>query len=105
MEKEEEKLSQNIKLADKENKEKKEKTNEESEAFKKIKDYLKKSPASDRLDFTQNLLKMAQELGKDLTISGILPSFKTLAKDNDSVKMALVDQILPIASFTIESHE
>lgn len=105
MENEEKKLSDNIKLANKDNKETKEKKNEESEAFKKIKDYLKKSPASDRLDFTQNLLKMAHELGKDLTISGILPSFSTLSRDNDSIKMALVDQILPIASFTIESHE
>lgn len=105
IENEEKKLSDNIKLANKDNKDKSEQPDEESEAFKKIKDYLKKSPASDRLDFTQNLLKMAQELGKDLTISGILPSFGTLSKDNDNIKMALVDQILPIASFTIESHE
>ena len=71
----------------------------------KIKEYLKKSPANDRLDFTQNLLKMAQELGKQLTISGVLPSFKILANDNDHIKMALIEQILPIASFTMETND
>ena len=78
---------------------------QESEAFIKIRDYLKRSPAADRLDFTQNLLKMAQELGKQLTISGILPSLQLLANDNDSIKIALIDQLNPIASFLIESHD
>lgn len=102
MEEEEKKLSDNIKKA---NKEQPAKIDEESEAFKKIKEYLKKSPSNDRLDFTQNLLKMAQELGKLLTISGVLPSFKILSTDNDSIKIALIEQILPIASFLIESHD
>ena len=102
IENEEKMLSDNIKKADKQHPTQ---INEESEAFKKIKEYLKKSPANDRLDFTQNLLKMAQELGKQLTISGVLPSFKILASDNDNIKIALIEQILPIGSFLIESHE
>lgn len=48
---------------------------------------------------------MAQELGKQLTINGILPSFKILANDNDSIKVALVDQIHSIASYVIDSHD
>lgn len=102
MEEEEKKLSDNIKKADK--KEHAEQS-EESEAFRKIKDYLKKSPANDRLDFTQNLLKMAQELGIQLTITGVLPSFKILARDNDNIKIALIEQVNPIARFLITSHE
>lgn len=98
MENEEKKLSDNIKKANKE-------ISEENEAFKKIREYLKKSPQADRLDFTQNLLKMAQELGKQLTINGILPSFKILASDSDSIKIALIEQVNPIASFLVESPE
>lgn len=102
IEEEEKKLSDNIKKTNKEVAEKKEQ-NEESEAFRKIKEYLNKSPAADRLDFTQNMLKMAQELGKQLTVSGILPSFKLLATDNDSIKVALIEQVNSIASFLIQS--
>lgn len=46
---------------------------------------------------------MAQELGKQLTISGVLPSFKILASDNDNIKIALIEQVNAIASFLIES--
>jgi hypothetical protein len=28
-----------------------------------------------------------------------------LSRDNDSIKIALIEQILPIASFLIESHD
>jgi hypothetical protein len=98
MDNEEKKLSENIKKGNKEE-------SEENEAFKKIRDYLKKSPAADRLDFTQNLLKMAQELGKQLTINGILPSFKILASDNENIKIALAEQVNPIASFLIDSPD
>lgn len=48
---------------------------------------------------------MAQELGKHLTITGVLPSFKILASDNDSIKIALVEQVNSIASYLIESPE
>lgn len=48
---------------------------------------------------------MAQELGKQLTVSGVLPSFKILASDNDSIKIALIEQVNAIASFLIESHD
>lgn len=48
---------------------------------------------------------MAQELGKQLTINGILPAFKILASDNDSIKIALIEQVNPIASFLIETPE
>ena len=49
------------------------------------------------------MLKMAQELGKQLTVSGILPSFKLLATDNDSIKIALIEQVNSIASFLIQA--
>mmetsp|Transcript_10276 Transcript_10276/g.11523 ORF Transcript_10276/g.11523 Transcript_10276/m.11523 type:complete len:89 (-) Transcript_10276:2027-2293(-) len=51
------------------------------------------------------MLKMAQELGKHLTITGILPSFKILASDNDSIKIALIEQVNSIASFLIDKKE
>jgi serine/threonine-protein phosphatase 4 regulatory subunit 1 len=47
---------------------------------------------------------MAQELGKDLTIAGVLPSFKILASDNDQIKIALIEQVNSIASFLIENN-
>jgi hypothetical protein len=98
MENQEKDLSENIKKGNQE-------LSEENEAFIKIRDYLKRSPAADRLDFTQNLLKMAQELGKQLTINGILPSFKILSGDNENIKMALIDQVTPIATFLIGTPE
>jgi hypothetical protein len=102
MDEEEKKLSDNIKKG---NKLEQNEPKEESEAFRKIKDYLKNSPANDRLDFTQNLLKMAQELGKELTMLGVLPSFKILARDNDSIKIALIEQVNAIAGYLIGSPE
>ena len=72
---------------------------QKNEAFEKIKQFLQRSPAAERLDFTQNLMRMASQLGPTLTVDGLLPALKLLTVDTNDVKKALIDQVVPLISF------
>ena len=78
---------------------------QKNEAFEKIKQFLQRSPVAERLDFTQNLMRMASQLGPALTVEGLLPALKLLTVDTNDVKKALIDQVVPLISFLQESRE
>lgn len=91
MEEEEKKLGIAIRSGDSEAEDSVKKEKKESRAFGKIKNFLASASTNDRLDFTQNILMMAQELGPKLTLDGIYPAFRLLSLNNEAVKIALIE--------------
>ena len=69
----------------------------------RIKGYLMNSNSDDWLTFVQNIMTMANQLGEELTLSGIYPAFEIISNNNETIKQALIDQFLPLAQFTTKS--
>jgi hypothetical protein len=52
-----------------------------SQSFEKIKNFLKRSPPIEKLEFTQGLLNFANKIEKRFLIEGLLPALKLLVRD------------------------
>lgn len=70
-------------------------------AYNKVKNFIITSSTNEVIDFTVNLTRMAQQLGRDLAIDCIVPNFALLKRNSFKVQIALVEQLYSLASFII----
>jgi hypothetical protein len=61
-----------------------------------IKTYIKNFNHNDKLDFTQGLLNFANKIEKKFLVDGLVMSLHILAKESSDIKIALLDQFIPL---------
>lgn len=61
-----------------------------------IKQYIKNFNHNDKLDFTQGLLNFANKIEKKFLVEGLVMSLNILAKESSDIKVALLDQFIPL---------
>jgi hypothetical protein len=61
-----------------------------------IKTYIKNFNHNDKLDFTQGLMNFANKIEKRFLVEGLVMSLHILAKESSDIKIALLDQFIPL---------
>lgn len=61
-----------------------------------IKAYIKNFNHNDKLDFTQRLMNFANTLDKRHLVDGLVMSLQNLAEESADIKVALLDQFIPL---------
>jgi hypothetical protein len=61
-----------------------------------IKTYIKNFNHNDKLDFTQGLMNFANKIEKKFLVDGLVMSLHILAKESSDIKIALLDQFIPL---------
>lgn len=69
-----------------------------------IKDQIAKFSTNDKLDFTQGLLGFANQIDKRYLVDGLIMSLHILAKETPEIKLALLDQFLPLMQLVQEKR-
>ena len=67
-----------------------------------IKTYIKNFNHNDKLDFTQGLLNFANKIEKKFLVDGLVMSLHILAKESSDIKIALLDQFIPLIQLVQE---
>ena len=61
-----------------------------------IKTYIKNFTENDKLDFTQGLMNFANKIDKRWLVDGLVMSLYLLATESAKIKVALLDQFIPM---------
>lgn len=61
-----------------------------------IKQYIKNFNSNDKLDFVQRLMNFANIIEQRYLVEGLVMSLHILAKENSDIKIALLDQFIPL---------
>lgn len=61
-----------------------------------IKQYIKNFNSNDKLDFVQRLMNFANIIEQRYLVEGLIMSLNSLTKENSDIKMALLDQFIPL---------
>ena len=67
-----------------------------------IKAYIKNFNHNDKLDFTQRLMNFANTLDKRFLVDGLVMSLQNLAQEGADIKVALLDQFIPLIQLVQE---
>jgi len=67
-----------------------------------IKTYIKNFNHNDKLDFTQRLMNFANMIEKRHLVEGLVMSLHVLAKESAEIKIALLDQFIPLIQLVQE---
>ena len=67
-----------------------------------IKTYIKNFNHNDKLDFTQGLMNFANKIEKRFLVDGLVMSLHILAKESSDIKIALLDQFIPLIQLVQE---
>ena len=67
-----------------------------------IKQYIKNFNHNDKLDFTQRLMNFANIIEKKNLVEGLVMSLYILAKESSEIKIALLDQFIPLIQLVQE---
>lgn len=67
-----------------------------------IKTYINNFNHNDKLDFTQGLLNFANKIEKKFLVEGLVMSLNILAKQSSDIKVALLDQFIPLTQLIQE---
>ena len=67
-----------------------------------IKQYIKNFNHNDKLDFTQRLMNFANIIEKRYLVDGLVMSLQVLAKESSEIKIALLDQFIPLIQLVQE---
>ena len=77
---------------------------QKSQAYEKIRTFIKKSSAQEKLEFTQGIINFAHKIDKKFLIDGLLPNLERLTKEKEAdIKIALIDQFIPIINYLSEA--
>ena len=61
-----------------------------------IKHYIKNFNSNDKLDFVQRLMNIANIIEQRYLVEGLVMSLYILAKENSEIKIALLEQFIPL---------
>jgi len=67
-----------------------------------IKQYIKNFNHNDKLDFTQRLMNFANIIEKKHLVDGLVKSLEILAQESAEIKIALLDQFIPLIQLVQE---
>ena len=77
---------------------------QKSQAYDKIRNFIKKSNTQEKLEFTQGIINFAHKIDKKFLIDGLLPNLERLTKEKEAdIKIALIDQFIPIINYLSEA--
>ena len=69
---------------------------EEYSSQEAIRNQIKNSNENDKLNFTQGLMQFAPKIEKRFLVDGIIFSLEMLATESAKIKIALLDQFIPL---------
>ena len=67
-----------------------------------IKTYIKNFNDNDKLDFTQGLMNFANKIEKRFLVDGLVMSLHILTAEISKIKIALLDQFIPLVQLVQE---
>jgi hypothetical protein len=67
-----------------------------------IKHYIKNFNSNDKLDFVQRLMNIANIIEQRYLVEGLVMSLYILAKENSEIKIALLEQFIPLIQLVQE---
>lgn len=67
-----------------------------------IKTYIKNFNDNDKLDFTQGLMNFANKIEKRFLVDGLVMSLHILTAEISKIKIALLDQFIPLIQLVQE---
>lgn len=67
-----------------------------------IKTYIKNFNQNDKLDFIQGLMNFANKIASRHLVDGLVMSLNILEKENQDIKIALLDQFIPLLQLVQE---
>ena len=67
-----------------------------------IKTYIKNFNHNDKLDFTQGLMNFANKIEMRFLVEGLVMSLYILARESSDIKVALLDQFIPLIQLVQE---
>ena len=67
-----------------------------------IRSYFKNFNDNDKLDFVQGLMNFANKIEKRFLVDGLVMSLNTLTGETSKIKIALLDQFIPLIQLVQE---